>query len=89
MVNGTVNVDLYSAILTKVSNVLNTQVSGEKPGFQALSKGLIVVLCKELQAILLGIKLAPLASDEDESASEPHYSSSSSSLQTLLKWPKQ
>ena len=33
-----VNVDLYSAIITKVSNALNT--SGEKPCFQALSKGL-------------------------------------------------
>jgi len=31
-----VNVDLYSAIITKVSNALNTLVSGEKPGFQAL-----------------------------------------------------
>jgi len=38
---GTVNVDLYSAVITKVSNALNTLVSGEKPGFQALSKGLI------------------------------------------------
>jgi len=36
-----VNVDLYSAIITKVSNALNTLVSGETPGFQALSKGLI------------------------------------------------
>jgi len=35
-----VNVDLYSAIITKVSNALNTLVSGEKPCFQALSKGL-------------------------------------------------
>jgi len=42
---GVVNVDLYSAIITKVSNALNTLVSGEKPGFQALSKGLIVLLC--------------------------------------------
>jgi len=33
---GMVNVDLYSAIITKVSNALNTLVSGEKPGFQAL-----------------------------------------------------
>ena len=32
---GMVNVDLYSAIITKVSNALNTLVSGEKPGFQA------------------------------------------------------
>ena len=31
-----VNVDLYSAIITKVSNALNTLVSGEKPGFQAV-----------------------------------------------------
>ena len=31
---GMVNVDLYSAIITKVSNALNTLVSGEKPGFQ-------------------------------------------------------
>jgi len=36
---GMVNVNLYSAIITKVSNALNTLVSGEKPGFQALSKG--------------------------------------------------
>jgi len=43
MVNGMVNVDLYSGIITKVSNALNTPVSGEKPGFQALSKGLIVL----------------------------------------------
>ena len=43
-----VNVDLYSAIITKVSNALNMLVSGEKPGFQALSKGLIVLLCAEV-----------------------------------------
>jgi len=43
-----VNVDLYSAVITKVSNVLNTLVSGEKPGFQALSKGLMVRLCAEV-----------------------------------------
>jgi len=43
-----VNVDLYSAIITKVSNALNTLVSREKPGFQALSKGLILVLCAEV-----------------------------------------
>jgi len=29
---GTVNVDLYSAIITKASNALDTLVSGEKPG---------------------------------------------------------
>ena len=45
---GMVNVDLYSAIITKVSNALNTLVSGEKPGFQAMSKGLIVLLCTEV-----------------------------------------
>jgi len=37
---GMVNVDLYSAIITKVSHSLNALVSGKKPGFQALSKGL-------------------------------------------------
>jgi len=45
---GTVNVDLYSAIITKVSNALNTIVSGKKAGFQALSKGLVVLLCAEV-----------------------------------------
>ena len=34
---GMVNVDLYSAVITKVSNALNTLVSGEEPGFQTLS----------------------------------------------------
>ena len=43
-----VNVDLYSAIVTKVSNALNTLVSREKPGFQTLSKGLIVLQCAEV-----------------------------------------
>jgi len=43
-----VNVDLYGAIITKVSNALNTLVSGEKPGFQTLSKGLVVLLCSEV-----------------------------------------
>jgi len=43
-----VYVDLYSAIVTKVSNALNTLVSGEKPGFQTLSKGLIVLQCAEV-----------------------------------------
>jgi len=43
-----VNVDLYSAVITKVSNALNTLVSGEKPGFQTLSKGLVVLLCSEV-----------------------------------------
>ena len=45
---GMENVDLYSAIITTVSNALNTPVSGEKPGFQALSKGLVVLLCTEV-----------------------------------------
>jgi len=35
---GMVNVDLYSAIITKVSNALNTLVSGEKPGIQSLTE---------------------------------------------------
>ena len=39
---GMVNVDLYSAIITKVSNALDTLVSGEKPGFQTLSLPFIV-----------------------------------------------
>ena len=39
---------IYSAIITKVSNALNTLVSGEKPGFQTLSEGLIVLLCAEV-----------------------------------------
>ena len=53
--DGMVNVDLYSAIITKVSNALNTLVSGEKPGFQALSEGLVVLLCAEVvrQRVLL------------------------------------
>jgi len=45
---GMVNVDLYSAIITKVSNALDTLVSGEKPGFQNLSEGLVVLLCAEV-----------------------------------------
>ena len=35
-------------IITIVSNALNTLVSGEKPGFQALSKGVIVLLSAEV-----------------------------------------
>jgi len=42
------NVDLYSAIITKVSNALDTLVSGEKPGFQTLFTGLVVLLCAEV-----------------------------------------
>jgi len=45
---GMVNVDLYSAIITKVSIALDTLVSGEKPGFQTLSEGLVVLLCAEV-----------------------------------------
>ena len=45
---GMVNVDLYSAIITKVYNALNTLVSGEETGFQTLSKGLVVLLCAEV-----------------------------------------
>jgi len=48
MVMVMVNVDLYSAIITKVSNALDTLVSGEKPGFQTLSKGLVVLLRSEV-----------------------------------------
>ena len=47
---GMVNVDLYSATITKVSNELNTLESGEKPGFQTLSKGLVVLLCSEVES---------------------------------------
>jgi len=43
-----INVDLYSAVIMRVPNAPNTPVSGEKPGFQSLSKGLIVLLCAEL-----------------------------------------
>ena len=49
---GMVNIDLYSAIITKVSNALNTLVSGEKPGFQTLSKGLVVLLCAEVVTVV-------------------------------------
>jgi len=45
---GMVNVDLYSAIITKVSNALDTLVSGEMSGFQTLSEGLVVLLCAEV-----------------------------------------
>ena len=43
-----VNVDLYSVIITTVSNALSTLVSGEKPSIQALSRGLIVLLSAEV-----------------------------------------
>ena len=42
---GMVNVDLYSAVITKVSNAPNTLVSGEKPGFQTRR---LVLLCAEV-----------------------------------------
>jgi len=45
---GMVKVDLYSAIITKVSNALDTLVSGEKPGFQTMCEGLVVLLCAEV-----------------------------------------
>jgi len=45
---GMVNVDLYSAVITKVSNALNTLVSGEKPVIQTLSKGFVALLCSEV-----------------------------------------
>jgi len=48
MANDMVNVDLYSAIIAKVCNALNTLISGEKPGFLTLSKGLAVLLCAEV-----------------------------------------
>ena len=56
MVNSLVNVDLYSAIITKVSNALNTLVSGEKPGFQTLSKVLVVLLCSICSKMTSSIK---------------------------------
>ena len=41
-----VNVDLYSAIITKVSNALRTLISGEKPGFfrPCLKDSILIVL---------------------------------------------
>ena len=46
---GMVCVDLYSAItMQKVSKALNTPVSGEKPSFQVVSTGLIVLLCADV-----------------------------------------
>jgi len=53
---GMVNVYLYSAIITEVSNALNMLVSGQKPGFQALSKGLIVLLCAEVDVTIIVVK---------------------------------
>ena len=53
---GMVNVYLYSAFITEVSNALNMLVSGEKPGFQALSKGLIVLLCAEVDVTIIVVK---------------------------------
>jgi len=45
---GMINVDLYSAIATKVSNALNMLVPRKKPGFQAQSIGFLVLLCAEV-----------------------------------------
>jgi len=46
---GMVNVDLYSASITKASNAPNTLVSGEKPGFRpCLEDSYIVLLCAEV-----------------------------------------
>jgi len=39
---------IYVAQLSQVSNVLSMLAAREKPGFQALSKGLIVLLCAEV-----------------------------------------
>ena len=47
MVMVMVNVNLYSATVTK-SNARSTLVAREKPGFQTLSKGLIVLVCAEV-----------------------------------------
>jgi len=44
-----VNVNLYSATVTMcLINALSMLVAREKPGFQALFKGLIVLLCAEV-----------------------------------------
>jgi len=52
---GTVNVDLYSAIITKVSNALDTLVSGEKPGFQTLSEGQGLKLIRRKMRMLMAM----------------------------------
>jgi len=39
---------MYIAHCHKVSDAMSTLVSREKPGFQALSKGLIILLCAEV-----------------------------------------
>jgi len=41
---GMVNVDLYSAIITQVSNALDTLVSEEKPGFQDVIQMTVTLL---------------------------------------------
>ena len=49
-----VNVDLYSAIITKVSNALDTLVSGEKPGFQTLSEGQgLKLICRKMRMLII------------------------------------
>ena len=45
---GMVYVNLYSAIVANVSNVLGTLVPGKQPSFQALSEGDKVLLCAEV-----------------------------------------
>jgi len=45
---GMVNVNLYSAICHEVSNALSTLVAREKTDFQALSKGLVFLLRREV-----------------------------------------
>ena len=45
---GMVYVNLYSAIVTNVSNALGTVVPGKQPSFQALFEGANVLLCAEV-----------------------------------------
>jgi len=46
--HGMVYVNLYSAIVTKVSSALRTLVPREQPSFQALFEGAKVLLCAEV-----------------------------------------
>jgi len=48
MVMVMVNVNLYGTVVTKSLMRSETLVAREKPGFQALAKGLIVLLCTEV-----------------------------------------
>jgi len=45
---GMVYVDLYSAVVTNVSNALCTLVRRKQPSFQALFEGAKVLLCAEV-----------------------------------------